>query len=75
MIQLHSEIATTIVGKLPPGVWGRACADAVLHADFDTAKRILPGVRFVVETVGAGQSVLIGECADGSKAVWAVGLN
>lgn len=74
-VTTHSERACHVVGKLPPNVFAMAVRDAVLYNDFGKLEKILPGVRFEMAHVGIEQRSLIGHCADGSIAAWAVGTS
>lgn len=75
----HADVATKLVEGLDPRVWGKACADAVLYADFDMLERMLPGIDFTVEMPqlmsDINRRMVVGTCTDGSKAVWLVGLS
>jgi hypothetical protein len=73
MSRTHADIAAALVLKLPPGVFAHAARDAVLHQDFVTLKRMLPGVQFATIQVSPGEWELAGTCADGSTCIWGVG--
>lgn len=71
----NADIATKLVAEnLPAQVWAQACKNAVLYLDFAMLNRLLPNVEFSVESAELNKKVIIGVCADGSRAVWAVGL-
>lgn len=74
-MKTHADSATELVAKMDSRVWAKACADAVLYHDFGLLKRALPGVEFSVDMPGVNQRTVVGTCADGSMAVWAVGLS
>lgn len=69
----HAQIATNLVAKLPPGVFGRGALAAIQHQDFTTLETMLPGVRFATTKVGADEWQLAGACEDGTTAIWRVG--
>lgn len=69
----HAEIATKLVAKLPPGVFAHAARDGVIHSDFVTLERMLPGIRFAAMRVASDEWQLTGACEDGSSVVWRVG--
>lgn len=74
-MKTHADIATELVERLDPKIWGQACAQAVLYDDFRMLEHCLPGVDFTVELEGINQRTVVGKCTDGSLAVWAVGLS
>lgn len=69
----HADIARNLVAKLPPGVFAHAARDAVIHQDFVTLERMLPGVGFATDKVGSDEWQLVGACTDGSTVIWRVG--
>ncbi len=74
-MKTNADIATELVEKLPVTIWAKACRDAVLYHDFTLLQRALPSVEFSVEIAGINQRTVVGKCADGSMAVWGVGLS
>lgn len=69
----HAQIASEMVWLLPPGVFAHAARAGVIHHDFVTLERMLPGVHFATRKLGSDEWELIGTCADGSTVLWRVG--
>lgn len=69
----HADVATRLVGKLPPGVFAHACRDAVIHEDFSQLNAMLPELAFTAVRVAPDEWQLFGTCGDGSVAAWRVG--
>lgn len=69
----YAQIARDLVDQLPAGVFAHAARDAVIHQDFVTLTRMLPGVAFAVRKLGTDDWELAGTCEDGSTVLWRVG--
>lgn len=69
----HAQIARQLIGNLPPGVFGRAARDAVIHQDFTTLNSMLPEVGFTAVQVAPDEWALVATCGDGSVVTWQVG--
>lgn len=69
----HAQIARQVIGSAPAGVFAHAARDAVIHGEFTTLQRMLPGVVFATRKVDSDDWELVGTCADGSVVLWRVG--
>lgn len=69
----HAQIARQLLANTAPGVFARAARDGVIHNDFTTLERMLPGARFAARKVNQDEWELVGTCTDGSIVVWRVG--
>lgn len=69
----HADIASHLVSQMPPGTFAYAARAAVVHQDFITLERMLPGVKFAATKVGPDEWQLAGACDDGSTVIWRVG--
>jgi hypothetical protein len=69
----HAQIARRLTIGMDQRVLAKAMADAVLHQDFLTLERMLPGMKFATMKVATSEWELIGTCEDGSTVTWGVG--
>lgn len=69
----HAQIASLLVSRLPAGVFAHAARDGVMHRDFVSLERMLPGVKFEVLKPAPDRWELTGVCEDGSIVTWDVG--
>ena len=69
----HADIACQLAATLPPGVFGRAVRDGIVHHDYATLLTMFPGMQFSHRKVGPDTWELTGVGEDGSTAVWGVG--
>lgn len=69
----HAQIARALTVGMDQRALAYAMRDAVIHSDFTTLERMLPGVTFTATKVGPDNWELVGTCADGSEIAWGVG--
>lgn len=69
----HAQIARNLTAQLPSGVFAEAVRDAVVHGQYLTLERMLPGVKFAHRKVNSDEWELIGTCDDGTTLIWRVG--